>query len=153
VPPLRYALPALGVLLLAPAAATLRAAGERPTAFTVDAPVINFRIPTFSREGFRTWLLSGGEGRYLSANELAVTNLSLTVFTGDATNAVDSVFLSPQAVALLDEARVRGPGPLRLITTEFEATGEDWVYDNHAKKVSIHKNVRVVFHAPLRSLF
>ena len=151
-PALRHALPALCVLLLTPAAGQLRAADEHSTVFAVDAPVINFRVPTFTREGFRSWLLCGAEGRYVNANELAVTDLSLTVFAGDAANRVDSVFLSPAATAFLNAAQVRGPGLLRLVATDFEATGEDWLYDHHQKKVSIRKNVRVVFHAPLKSL-
>jgi hypothetical protein len=153
VPPLRHALPALCALLLASAAGPGRAAGERPTVVTVDAPVINFRIPTFTRQGFRSWLLCGAEGRYLDANELVVTNLNLTVFSGDAANGVEYVFLSPTAVARPNDGQVRGPGVLRLIATEFEATGEDWLYDHRQKKISLHRNVRVVFHAPLKSLF
>ncbi len=152
-PALRHVLPALCAFLLAPAAGALRGAGERPTVITVDAPVLNFRIPTFNRQGYRSWLLCGAEGRYLSANELAVTNLSLTVFSGDAANGVEYVFLSPEAVARPDDGQVHGPGTLRLVATEYEATGEDWVYDHRQKKISIRKNVRVVFHTPLQRLF
>ncbi len=152
-PAIRHALPALCVLLLAPAGGALRAAGDRATVISVDAPIVNFRIPTFNRQNFRSWLLSGAEGHYLGPNELAVTNLSLTVFSGDATNAVEYVFLSPMANARLDDGQVSGPGPLRLIAREYEATGEDWLYEHRQKKISLHKNVRVVFHAPLKSLF
>jgi hypothetical protein len=150
---LRHTLSALCVLLLAPATELLRGAGERSTALTTDAPVINFRIPTFTKEGgFRSWLLCGGEGRYVNSNELAVTNLTLTVFVGNASNDVDSVFLSPAATAFLDDAQVRGPGLLRVVRRDFEATGEDWLYDHRQKKVSIRKNVRVVFHAELKDI-
>jgi hypothetical protein len=152
VPAPRHALPVLCLLLALPAGAAGSAAADHTSAFTVNAPVVNFRIPTFTPEGFRAWLLCGAEGRYVSANELVVTNLTLTVFAGDAASTVDSVFLSPAATAMLDDAQVRGPGLLRFITTEFEATGESWLYDNRQKKVSIHKNVRVVFHVPLKSL-
>ena len=68
---LRHALPALCVLLLAPAGGAPRAAGDRTTVISVDAPIVNFRIPTFNRQNFRSWLLSGAEGRYLGPNELA----------------------------------------------------------------------------------
>jgi hypothetical protein len=47
---------------------------------------------------------------------------------------------------------VRGSGRLRLISDDFEATGADWVYDHRQKKVSIRKDVRVVFHAQLQSI-
>ena len=142
----------LYALGLAPGVNPLRGADERPTAFTADAPVVNFRVPTFTREGFRSWLLSGAEGHYLGANRLDITDLNLTVFDGTATNRVESVFLSPSATALINAGQVRGQDRLRLITDDFEATGEDWRYDHRAKKVSIRKNVRVVFHAQLKDM-
>jgi hypothetical protein len=135
-----------------PGAGSLRGADERPTAFAINAPVINFRVPTFTREGFRTWLLCGAEGVYMNDKQLNVTDLNLTVFSGDAANKVEKIFLSPSALALIDEGRVSGPGALRLITDEFEATGDDWLYDHRQKKVSIHRNVRVVFHAQLNDI-
>ena len=128
-----------------------RAADERATSFTANAPVINFRVPTFNGP-YRSWLLRGAQGIYVDDNRLDVVDLNLTVFAGDATNRVESVFLSPSAVALINESRVRGPGALRLITDDFEATGEDWLYDHRQKKVSIHRNVRVVFHAQLNDI-
>ena len=145
----------LGVVLgvgLAPGFAPLRGADERPTAFTAGAPVTDFRVTTFTKEGYRSWLLSGTKGVYVNQDQLDVTDLNLTVFVGDAANHVDSIFLSPAATALVNAGQVRGPGSLRLITDDFEATGEDWFYDHGAKKISIHKNVRVVFHVELQSI-
>jgi hypothetical protein len=130
----------------------LHGAAESPTSLTANAPVINFRVTTFTREGFRSWLLAGAEGRYVSQDRLDVVNLNLTVFTGNAANRVDSVFLSPAATAYLEKGQVGGPGAVRLITDDFEATGADWLYDHRQKKVSIRKNVRVVFHAQLQGL-
>ena len=149
---LRFILLALGALSLASAAGLLRGADERPTTLTTDAPVINFRVPTFTKEGNRSWLLCGSEGLYINQDQLDIINLNLTVFTGDASNRVESVFLSPSATALLNAGQVRGPGRLRLINDDFEATGQDWVYDHRQKKVSIRKDVRVVFHAQLQSI-
>ena len=151
-PSLRFIFFALGALSLGPAAGLLRGADERPTTLTTDAPVINFRVPTFTKEGYRSWLLCGSEGLYINQDQLDIINLNLTVFTGDASNRVESVFLSPSATALLNAGQVRGPGRLRLINDDFEATGADWVYDHRQKKVSIRKDVRVVFHAQLQSI-
>lgn len=131
---------------------SIGAAEEHTTSFTVDAPVTNFRVPTFTPDGFRSWLLCGAQGIYVNASELDVVDLNLTVFSGDATSKVEKVLLSPAAVALIGENRVRGPSTLRLITDDLEATGEDWTYDHRQKKVSIHRNVRVVFHARLNDI-
>jgi len=149
---LRHALPVFCILGLAAGAGRLSGDDERATALSPAAPVINFSVPTFTREGNRSWLLRGSEGLYVNANQLEVKNLNLTVFTGDATNRVESVFLSPAATALINDSQVRGPGLVRLICEDFEATGEDWLYDHRQKKVSIRKSVRVVFHSPLRDI-
>lgn len=151
-PSLRSIFLVLGALSLAPAVGYLRGADERPTSLTTDAPVINFRVPTFTKEGHRSWLLCGSEGRYINEDQLDVTNLNLTVFSGDASNHVESVFLSPSATALLNAGQVRGLGRLRLITDDFEATGADWLYDHRQKKVSIRKDVHVVFHTQLKDI-
>jgi hypothetical protein len=142
----------LGAWAALPGAGALRGAEERPTAFTINAPVMNFRVPTFTRDGFRSWLLCGAEGVYANEKQLNVTDLNLTIFAGDASAKVEKVFLSPSAIALVDEGRVSGPGAVRLITDDFEATGDDWLYDHRQKKVSIHRNVRVVFHARLNDI-
>jgi hypothetical protein len=155
VKPRRFALLVLCALGLAPGIDRLHGDDERPTAFTANAPVVNFRVPAFTKEGFRSWLLSGAEGHYVNSNQLNVTDLNLTVFDRTAANRVESVFLSPSATALINDGQllqVGGQDRLRFITDDFEATGEDWRYDDRAKKVSICKNVRVVYHAQLKDM-
>lgn len=149
---MRATLAALCALGLPSAALSLARADERPTALTTDAPVVNFSVPTFTKEGYRSWLLRGSEGLFVNQNQIAVTDLNLTVFTGDASNRVDAVFLSPTAAAFPNEGQIRGPGRVRLINDDLEAAGEDWSYDHHQKKVSIRKNVHVVFHAELKDV-
>ena len=131
-----------------------RAAGaeDHATAIAPNAPVTDPVISTFTPEGNRSWLLRGSQCRVVSQNQLDFTNLNLTVFVGDAANHIDSIFLSPEATAWVDQARVSGPGTVRVITNDFEATGADWSYDHRQKKVSLRKNVRVVFHAKLQSI-
>ena len=135
-------------------AAAGRGAGadDRATAIAPDAPVTDPVISTFTPAGNRLWLLRGSQCRVVSQNQLDFTNLNLTVFLGDAANHIDSIFLSPEATAWVDQARVSGPGSVRVITNDFEATGADWSYDHRQKKVSLRKNVRVVFHAQLLSI-
>lgn len=149
---LRLLSAALFVTGAATGIAGLHAADEAPTAFVSHAPVINFELATFTPQGYREWLLRGDQGQYLSQDELRISGLNLTIFAKDAANHIDSIFLSPEATASPTAGRVHGAGPLRLITDDFEATGEDWSYDRREKKVSIRKNVRVVFHAALTSI-
>ena len=65
----------LGAGAVLPGTGLLRGADERPTAFAINAPVINFRVPTFTREGFRTWLLCGAEGVYMNDSNTMVRKL------------------------------------------------------------------------------
>ncbi len=149
---LRPVLLALCVFSLAAEAGRLAGADDRATSFSASAPVTEPTVSTFTKDGYRSWLLRGSKCHFVSQSQIDFTDLNLTVFAGDATNRVDSIFLSPAAVALVDQARVSGPGAVRVITDDFEATGEDWAYDHRQKKVSIRKNVRVVFHVQLQSI-
>jgi hypothetical protein len=153
VPALRSAaLLALGAAALLPPAARAAVGDDHVTAVAPNAPVTDPVISTFTKEGYRSWLLRGTQCRFVTQNQLEFTNLNLTVFVGDASNHIDSIFLSPEATAWVDQARVSGPGTVRVITDSFDATGADWSYDHRQKKVSIRKSVRVVFHVPLQSI-
>jgi len=115
-------------------------------------PAKNFILPTFTREGYYSMRLCGSEARMLTLRLLELDDMNLTVFSGDASNRVDSVLLSPIARVSLDEDIARGPGTIRLIRDDLDLTGEQWTY-NHAKKsISIAKDVRVVFHSELKDL-
>ena len=149
---MRATLAAFCTLGFAAASLPLSGADERPTALTTRAPIIQFSVPTFTKEGYRAWLLRGSEGRFVGQDQIAVTDLNLTVFMGDAADHVDAVFLSPAATAFLHDSRVSGSSRLRLINDELEATGEDWSYDHRQKKVSIGKNVHVVFHTAMKDV-
>ena len=137
---------------LLPVAGRAAGADDHATAVAPNAPIAAPVISTFTPEGNRQWLLRGSQCRVISQNQLEFTNLNLTVFVGDASNRIDSIFLSPAATAWVDQARVSGPGTVRVITNDFEATGADWSYDHRQKKVSLQKNVRVVFHVQLQSI-
>jgi lipopolysaccharide export system protein LptC len=152
VPPLRHALLALCAVSLVPGGGRLSGADNRGTAFSASAPVTDPVVSTFTKDGCRSWLLRGSQCRIVSQSQIDFTNLNLTVFVGDPSNRVESIFLSPAATAFVDQARVSGPGAVRIITDDFEATGADWTYDHRQKKVSIRKNVRVVFPTQLQSI-
>jgi hypothetical protein len=146
-PPLRL----LSSLLLA-AALAAPAAAQVSTRVSSDAPIVNFRLPTFTDDGFRAWLVRGSEARLISAREIDVSELTMTVFSGDAAERVTTMILSPAARLLPEQQVVHGPGALRVIDDEFEATGEQWRYDHREKRVSIGRNVRVAFRAQLKDL-
>ncbi|HEX7631158.1 MAG TPA: hypothetical protein VF388_03420 [Lacunisphaera sp.] len=125
------------------------------TQISTEKPVINFRLPLFNNEGYRVWMIRGSEGRYESADRIAVKELTLSVFSGRADEKVDTLVLSPIAVVNRPESVVTGPSTIRVINDQLEASGIDWKYTQIGKKnfkVSIAKNVRVVFQVEFKDL-
>ena len=133
-------------------AAAALAPGQVTTRVTSDAPIVNFRLPTFTDAGHRAWLVRGSEAKLVSAREIDVNKLTMTVFSGDATERIRTMILSPVARLLPESQVVFGPSSIRVIDDEFEASGEEWRYEHQEKRVSIRKNVRVAFRAQLKSL-
>jgi hypothetical protein len=119
---------------------------------TPSEPAKNFILPTFTPEGYYKMRLCGSEARMLTLHLIELDDMNLTVFSGDASNRVDSVLLSPMARVSLDNDTARGPGAIRLIRDDLDLTGEQWTYDHLKKSISIAKNVRVVFHSELSDL-
>ena len=117
-----------------------------------EPPARNFSLPAFTKEGYRSFLLRASTARFVGQKEIELRDTNLTVFTGDASNAIETIILSPIATFLTDQNIAQGPGPVRLIRDDMEITGTGWRYDHAHKTVSITKNTRVVFHTPLPDL-
>ncbi len=128
------------------------AAMAATTQISSDKPVINFKLPTFTPDGHRSWLVRGSEASFASQNQINIKELTLSIFSGKADDKVDTMILSPTARVLPAEAVVTGDGTIRVINDEFEATGSDWRYAHKEKRVTIAKNVRVVFNTELKEL-
>lgn len=117
------------------------------------SPATNWVLPLFTdKEGYRSLTLRGSQIRPAGKDSIGVTDLSITVFSGDAKAHVDSVLLSSQATFFPEVKRANGDGSVRLIRDDIEVTGSGWNYDHAAKKVSITRNVRVVFAAQLNDI-
>ena len=122
------------------------------TQVSTDKPVINFRLPMFTPDGHRAWLVRGTEARFTAANQIDLTGLTLTIFTGQADDRIETMILSPDARVRPDEQVVTGDGTIRVINDQFEAAGTGWRFAHREKKVSINKNVRVTFRAEFKDL-
>jgi hypothetical protein len=138
-------------LLLCGAIRVQTAESGNPPA-VVSAPAVNWVLPIFTdKEGFRSMTLRGSEVR-AAGRDIVVTDLSITIFSGDAAAQVDSMLLSPTAVFSPKENRARGDNPVRFIRDDVEVTGVGWTYDHTAKKVSLQHNVRVTFTAQINDI-
>ena len=136
-------------LILLLAAGTALASSTR---IATDKPIVNFRLPDFTPEGHRSWLVRGTEARYANEGIVEIKELNLTIFTGRADEKVETLILSPAAQVRLNERQVSGPESIRIINDRFEASGSGWSYDHEEKKVSIARNVRVILHTQLNDI-
>jgi len=116
------------------------------------APALNWVLPVFTRENHRSMTLRGSRATFPSAHEVNVVDLNLTVFSGDATNRVETIILSSAATFFPQESRALGNQGVRLIRDDLEAVGREWSYHHVQKKVSLQGHVRIVFNAELKNL-
>ncbi|RXK55428.1 hypothetical protein ESB00_05880 [Oleiharenicola lentus] len=131
-------------------AATLAFAAT--TRIATDKPIVNFRLPHFTPEGYRSWLVRGTEARYVNEDLVEIKELNLTRFNRQADEKVETMILSPAAQLRLTDRQVSGPESIRIINDRFEASGSQWSYDHEANKISIAKNVRVILHTQLNDI-
>lgn len=130
----------------------LAASAQSPTRLSSDAPILNWRLPSFTPEGHRESLVRGTEARLLPDGNVDLQDLTLTLFVGDATNRIETILLSPAARVLTEERAITGRSAIRVINDQFEARGTGWRYEHRTKRVSLEKNVRVTFTAELANL-
>ncbi|MDQ5978202.1 MAG: hypothetical protein QG602_1176 [Verrucomicrobiota bacterium] len=138
------------LILLFVAASALALAST--TRIATDKPIVNFRLPDFTPQGHRSWLLRGTEARYANEGIVDIKELNLTVFTGLPDEKIETMILSPAARVRLQDRQVSGPESIRIINDRFEASGSQWSYDHQQKSISIAKNVRVILHTQLNDI-
>lgn len=140
--------------LLGPGALAGRAqAPQAAPSPSVAVPAKNWVLPLFTaKEGFRSMTLRGSEVKPVGTARVEVVDLSITVFSGDAAANVETMLLSPAASFFPKEKRATGEKTVRLIRDDIELVGEGWAYDHEGKRVSLARNVRVVFRAQLNDI-
>jgi hypothetical protein len=127
--------------------------GQAPAQISADVPVVNFRLPTYTTPGgYRAWLVRGSEARVLGPNDIDIKELTLTIFTGDERDRIETMILSPAAKVAPEAQIATGDDTIRVINDNFEATGTGWRYEHQEKKVSITRHVRVVLHSEFKDL-
>jgi hypothetical protein len=123
-----------------------------------NAPVKNFRLPTFNDAGHRVALVRGGEARYISNTQIDILELNFAQFLGDGSTETDKLLLAPSATLFIKDKNhfvLSGQQTVRLIGENIEATGENWTFDSkgrHDQRLTMNKNVRVVFRAQLQNI-
>jgi len=116
-------------------------------------PAMNWVLPIFTdKEGYRSLTARGSEVRPLGNDSVTVTDLNITVFSGDAASQVETVFLSPLANFNRNAKRADGDQSVRIVRDDLEATGKKWTYDHGQKRVTLQGKVRITFNAEIKDL-
>jgi hypothetical protein len=135
--------PRLVLLLLSALASPLP--GAEPPGEPGLSPAQDWKLPLFTKDGFRSMSLRGDRVYPVSSDRIDVENIEITVFSGDAAQRVTSILLSAKASYFPKQQRSSGPGAVRVIRDDGEISGEDWTYEKNGEKVSIRRNARVIF--------
>ena len=117
-----------------------------------SAPIKNFRLPTFDKNGTRTSFMRADEAIIVSSTQIDAKNMNLTLFTADGSGRIDSILLSPVATAFTDKQIVTGKESVRFMRDDVEVTGDHWTYFHQEKRVLIENNARVTFRDELKDI-
>ncbi len=113
------------------------------------SPAQDWKLPIFTKDGFRSMSLRGDKVYPISAERIDVENIEIIIFSGDAAQRVTSILASPKASYFPKIKQASGPSAVRVIRDDGEISGEDWTYEKDGEKISIHRNARVVFNESL----
>ncbi len=118
----------------------------------VAPPARNWVLPLFTKEGYHQLTLRGDEVRPVNNNQVNISGMTVTVYSGDAQATVESFLSSPAATFLINEKIGQGPGAVRLVRDDVVVTGNGWTYYYDQRKVLIAHDAHVVFHAAMPNM-
>lgn len=113
-------------------------------------PIRNFHLPMFGENGYRTWQLSGEEGRYLSADKIEVSKMNLNVFSGNAASTIENRIASPLATLFISKNIAIGQGPIEITSATYRINGERWFWDGKTRSVVVSRKASVIFYEKLQ---
>lgn len=117
-----------------------------------SAPITRFNLPIFNDEGQRLSLLVAAEARVITPDHVSVSDMTLTRFNLDATNTIDTTITSPFAEAFIKEQLVKGDRTVNITRTDFLATGADWTYNHKDQRITIGRDVHIVFRSEIQNI-
>ena len=143
----RSRLPLLALFAALAASVSARAAAPEVKAI---APVKNFRLPTFTPEGYRRVMLKAGQARPSEDGaRIDLLDMELTLFTSRADEAIEATLTAPSATFFPQKLLATGPDTVRLERADLTVTGADWSYDHPGRKVVILRDARLTFRSAL----
>ncbi len=108
-------------------------------------PVLDFRLPRFSEDGYAQWILRGGQGIYDSEEQIRVKEMSLSIYSGDERKALEMKIDSPEATLLVKENRAISDSSIEIVGSNFKVSGVGWMWDGTKKEIEVKSDVAVEF--------
>ena len=139
------------LLALLASAAPVAAQGLSPKIIP-SAPIKEFRLPTFDKDGKRATFMRATEALFVTPTQVDVKEMQFTLFTKDGTGAFDTMITAPSATLLTDKQFISGKESVHLVRIDLEVTGEQWSYNHPEKRVLIGRNARVTFQDELKDI-
>lgn len=140
------------IIFLALAGACLAQNESNVPPVRTSAPIKDFRLPSFDKEGKRSSFLRAGEASVVSPTRIDLKDMHFTLFKKDGSGTFDTILLAPAATFLTDRQIVSGGEFVRLLRADLEVTGEQWSYNHLEKRVLIGRNARVTFPEELKDI-
>lgn len=120
--------------------------------FVPDAPVINFKLPMFAKEGYRSWSVAGNEGVYINQDQVNVAGMTICLYSGDQRELIEALIDSPQADIFINENRATGKDLIEVRGNGYFLVGKNWTWEGTLKKMRINKEVKVQFDQSLKGI-
>ena len=130
------------------ASAALLSAADNSRVAT-SAPVKDYSVSFFSDARYHRMKVQGDAADLRDPQTVKLDAMTLTVFTGNADRAVESVLMAPLAILEPETELVRGPDAVRLVRDDLELFGENWSYDHRTRTIHLRRNAKIIFNASL----
>lgn len=110
-----------------------------------DAPVMDFTLPLFGDEGYKTWEITGHEGRYQGKDRILVLLMTIKIFSGNADMLLQTIIASPDANINLKEKTATGDSVLRVRGHNYRVSGRGWTWYGQENRIVVHHDAKVEF--------
>jgi hypothetical protein len=114
--------------------------------------VIGFKLPMFTPEGWREWVLAGERGRFVNEDRIEVEAMDLRQYSANEKNVLLLTILSEKAVFAPRSGSAYGESPITLVGRDYRASGHGWTWEAETGSVRVRSNVEVVFAQPMMDI-
>ncbi len=118
-----------------------------------DAPVEGFRVTMFNDLGYRIWFLTGDSAAHREGGQVDMKGLDLEVYTGEEQNRLDFRMVGDNATYLGHNKLLFGDRGVKVVSEAFTIEGEQWRYDQEARRIQVSENVKVVLDYEMEPFF